>query len=113
MYGQLPPPGNLRCTDVLLPKAIKIQWETPQGYSFPQFTVSRNGTYLGTTSDAFWTDTFDFTSGANYQYSVVFHSADPPVTHRRRVRWWVTARINARPRAGSQWAAPNPPYVPS
>jgi hypothetical protein len=80
-YGQYPPPIHLRCSDVLLPKAIKIDWETPPGISFPTFTVTRNATYLGQTSSTSWTDTFDFTSGANYQYSVVLYSAgDPPGT---------------------------------
>jgi len=67
------PVSNLRCSDVTLPKALRIEWEY-HPYGTPTYEVARvtggTTTVLGTTTNKYWVDTFAFTFGTTYQYKV-------------------------------------------
>jgi hypothetical protein len=66
------PVRNLRCTELQLPKAIRIEWDyTPLGgVANPTYEVKRDSTVLGDSTAKSFTDTFAWSSGQQYTYSV-------------------------------------------
>lgn len=63
----------LRCSDIGLPKFVKLEWVYPglNPAVAPTFEIKRNTTVLGTTTNNYWVDTtLDWAWSTNYSYSV-------------------------------------------